>query len=256
EKYIVFSYNYFYENINVIQFDKFKVSKSLSLMNSLLIKKKKYPEALIYNSTLLTKFKSLLELNRFNYEDFIPQINSQIAEVYLNTSNYDSAIHFSNNVLAVMFPKAAQYGVSYIGSLNGYLLQACYIRLKQNNYRSADSLALRYIESLSIENTLDPFVKEYMQTQVGDFIVSTAELFYKFTDETFAIDSLSKVNKILFPKIDRYLQLADQHYKLALEKTPALTYRYAKYLLRYCVFINKWVSTCLDKIRYQEYNEK
>lgn len=256
EHFITPAYNYFYDNINYIQFDKFKVSKALSLKNTLLIKKGELDEALNFNRLLLEKFNLLQGINKFNYEDFIPQINSQFAEVYLNKQEYANAISFSDKSLTTLYPKAQQYGVTYMEQLNSCILQACNIRLKQNNFDGADSIAKSYINGLLINNTVDPFVKEHMQGQVGGFISNIAVFFMKFADSVKPDTQRTITSLDLYPKIKKYFESADPHYSLAYSKNKNEAFRYTTFLVTQANFFDSLVKTCSDKMLQKTYTEE
>lgn len=242
EFYLNDAYTYYIENINSIQADKYKVSKCFWLYNLVLIHQAQLVKAKQLNWELLAIVNRAATLNKINYQDFIPQVNSQFAEIHLAEKNYDSAIYYSNLAISVVGPMSKQYGVLYSNFYHNMIIQACNIHLLRKSYLTADSIASSYIADYSSDRVVDPFVKENFQGQVGDFISGLATNFMKYNDSV----NVSKQLFDIFPIIDRYFSSAGPHYVYAYNKNLGISnsesIRYATYLLNYLEFANNWQS--------------
>ncbi|PXY40380.1 hypothetical protein DMB65_12240 [Flavobacterium cheongpyeongense] len=212
EKFLLQAYDYYAQNINMIQFDKQKAADCFYRTNELLLKLGKSEEALAHNKKLLTEIKTASSINRFAYEDFIPQLEQQIGRVYTVTKEKDSAYHHMEKSTALVETKAKQYGSSYLGSYGNYISQYYLTNLYFGDYSLADEKVKRFIKVCDIILDVDYYVKENMQAVIGEVTSNFAVQLFGFAQAGSATTKYSELSKI-YDNCSYYFLLSEKYFE-------------------------------------------
>ncbi|MBB2148273.1 tetratricopeptide repeat protein [Pedobacter gandavensis] len=240
-KYLKPAYDYYLNNVNMVQYDKAKFSTCLIQMNELMLQSGEAESAIEGNRKLLGKFKAIAYINRMAYDELIPQMERQLARVYTFIGIRDSAFYHIKLALDLLEPKVKQYGTLYLMSYGDCMLQSFLMNLHFRDFSGADSVVSKFNSDCKVIMEVDPFVKSNMQASIGERLTSFAVNLFGFTQapETGILSALDL--ELLFGMDAKYFELADEYFVVAVRNNPldgikhALSLSSAMYLQNFLI---------------------
>lgn len=240
------AYKFYSENINALQFDKVKAGKCLYQMNEIWIQSGETTKAIDKNNNLLIELREMTAINRFAYEDFIPQVERQLAKIYTVLGQKELAHQHMNAALNIVEPKAKQYGSTYLEIYNGYLIQYFLLKLTFGDYNQADEVVSRFKSGCITILEVDPFVKANMQSTIGQCISNFSTQLFGFTQSQPNPIGQSDINK-LFTMGERYFNDSEVYFEKALIQNPKDGFRYIVSLSDSIYLQNFWMELLNNK---------
>lgn len=249
------AYKYYAENMNALQFDKMKAGKCLYQMNEIWIQLGQSDKAIEANNNFLEKLKDAVAINRFAYEDFIPQIERQLARIYTTLGLKEKALEHMEAALIIVEPKAKQYGSSYLESYNNYMIQYFLLNLAFADFDKADEVVTRFKSGCITILEVDPFVKANMQATIGDCISNFSVQLFSYTQiqpNTLSPGNLEK----LFTMGQKYFDDSDSYYATAISQKPTDGIKYAITLSNAIFLQNFWMNLLADNNQRDAHKNK
>ncbi|CAL1517433.1 hypothetical protein [Chitinophaga sp. MM2321] len=242
QKYISGAYDYYSNNFSAAQFNKQKFALCINLMNEIQLRTGQTANAALYNRNLLTKLTNSAVINKFVYDDFIPQIYAQLAKVYATTNQKDSALFYIDAALNLVEPKAKQYGTTYLYTYFTYAIQGYGMSLKFKDYQNARTRAQSFRDNCTTILNVDPFVKANMQAVIGECISGFSVVTFQYTQDpaTGILPATDLNNLYLFA--EEYFNEGEKYYIVAVQRNKNETLKYAQ-ALYYAAFLQYYWAT-------------
>lgn len=198
--------NYYRSNINMHNsFELF--ANCMQNLNTVLIKKSEIKEVLLYNDSLLAVINQGMLTNKLIYEDFIPLVYSQIADVYISLKKYDSANNYSSKALELFEQKRKRFPMHSPSDYYALIYQAIKIHLYLNDLTASANLAQRFISFSDITGQVFRSNINFFESEYGNYLSSISQLYISHATDAIQTDSSIKV----------YLAIADNYYSKAVE---------------------------------------